>query len=99
MQMKQHASALSGGKAAGSGTLTQRTNQNRLRVHYLKRFQKASQASDKLLKMATGAVDGMSLIEIEGYKAQMEAIYNMEKHNFEEALNNLLKAKLIFENI
>ena len=49
--------------------------------------------------MATGAVDGMSLIEIEGYKAQMEAIYNMEKHNFEEALNNLLKAKLIFENI
>jgi len=29
----------------------------------------------------------------------MEAIYNMEKHDFEEALNNLLKAKLIFEQI
>jgi signal recognition particle subunit SRP68 len=100
MQMKQHASALSGGKAAaGSGDLTMRTNPNRLRVHYLKRFQKASQAADKLLKLSTGAIDDISLIEIEGYKAQMEAIYNMEKHNFEEALNNLLKAKLIFENI
>lgn len=29
----------------------------------------------------------------------MDAIYNMEKHDFEEALNNLLKAKLIFEQI
>jgi len=46
-----------------------RTNPNRLRVHYLKRFQKASQAADIILKMATGAVDEITLIEIEGYKA------------------------------
>ena len=29
----------------------------------------------------------------------MTAIYNMEKHEHEEALNDLLKAKLIFEQI
>lgn len=29
----------------------------------------------------------------------MNAIYNMEKHDFENALNELLKAKLIFEQI
>jgi hypothetical protein len=98
MQMKQHASAISGGKAvATSGSLSKRTNPNRLRVHYLKRFLKASQAADKILKMATGAVDEISLIEIEGYKAQMEAVFRMEKHDFEEALNQLLKAKHIFE--
>ena len=37
--------------------------------------------------MATGAVDDISLIEIEGYKAQMEAVFRMEKHDYEEALN------------
>ena len=63
----------------------------------MKRFLKASQAAAKLLKLATGAVDDISLIEIEGYKSQIDAIYNMEKHEFEEALNNLLKAKMIFE--
>ena len=100
MQMKQHASTISGGKAgANSGTMAQRGNANRLRVHYLKRFQKASQAATKLHKLATGAVDDISLIEIEGYQAQMNAIYNMERHEHEEALNDLLKAKLIFEQI
>ena len=44
MQMKQHASTLSGGKAAAgnAGSLAPRTNPNRLRIHYLKRFQGAS---------------------------------------------------------
>mgnify|MGYP000203270824 CR=1 FL=1 len=100
MQMKQHASAISGGKAAAnSGSMTKRTNANRLRVHYLKLFHKASQAAENLYKLATGAVDDISLIELEGYKAQMNATYSMEKHDFEEALNELLKAKLIFEQI
>ena len=39
------------------------------------------------------------MIEIEGYQAQMNAIFNMERHDFEEAMNDLLKAKLIFEQI
>lgn len=102
MQMKQQASAVSGGKTAGvssAGSLAKRTNPNRLRVHYLKRFQRASEAASKLLKLATGAVDDISLIEIEGYKAQLEAIYNMEKRSYEDALNNLLKSKHIFEQI
>lgn len=100
MQMKQHASALSGGKAASATqSMTTRTNPNRLRIHYLKRFYKASQAADKLLKLSQGAVDELSRIEIEGYKAQMDAIYKMERHNFEEAINEFLKAKLIFTEI
>lgn len=97
MQMKQHASALSGGKAAASSqSMAVRTNPNRLRIHYLKRFQKASQSAGKLLKLAEGAVDELSLIEIEGYKAQLDAVYHMERHNFDEAINEFLKAKLIF---
>eukprot|EP00354_Favella_ehrenbergii_P009812 CAMPEP_0170462250 /NCGR_PEP_ID=MMETSP0123-20130129/7825_1 /TAXON_ID=182087 /ORGANISM="Favella ehrenbergii, Strain Fehren 1" /LENGTH=343 /DNA_ID=CAMNT_0010727421 /DNA_START=18 /DNA_END=1049 /DNA_ORIENTATION=- len=100
MQMKQHASALSGGKAvAQSGTMSTRSNPNRLRIHYLKRFQKASVQASQLLEKATGAVDELSLIEIEGYKAQMNAVYNMERHDYEEALNDFLKAKLIFSEI
>ena len=102
MHMKQHASALLGGKAgaaSNSGALSSRNNANRLRVHYLKRFKKASQSADRLLKLADGALDQISLIEIEGYKAQMDAIFSMEKHDYEEAINDLLKAKLIFEQI
>ena len=61
MQMKQHASALSGGKAsANNGSLAARTNPNRLRIHYPKRFHKASQAAGKLVQMADGAVDAVS---------------------------------------
>ena len=50
MQMKQQASSLSGGKAAamGNSSVAKRTNPNRLRVHYLKRFQRASQSAQKL---------------------------------------------------
>ena len=29
----------------------------------------------------------------------MDATFNMEKHDYEEALNHLLKSKLIFEQI
>jgi len=59
MQMKQHASTLSGGKVnnLANDTLSRRTNANRLRCHFLKRFSKASQAAAKLLQLATGAVD------------------------------------------
>ena len=101
MQMKQHASTLSGGKAnnVANDTLTRRTNANRLRAHFLKRFRKASQAADKLLQLATGAVDELSLVEIEGYKAQMDATFAMERNDHESAINNFLTAKLIFSEI
>jgi len=102
MQMKQHASTLSGGKAsnaASNDTLSRRTNANRLRAHFLKRFSKASQAADKLLQLATGAVDQLSLVEIEGYKAQMDATFAMERNDHESAINNFLTAKLIFSEI
>ena len=47
MQMKQHASALSGGKAvAQNSSMASRQNTNRLRIHYLKRFKKASVSAD-----------------------------------------------------
>ena len=83
----------------GNSSVAKRTNPNRLRVHYLKRFQRASQSAQKLLKLANGAVDEISLIEIEGYVAHFDAVYNMERRQYEEALNNLLKSKLIFEQI
>ena len=87
------------GSAGASSTLSSRTNANRLRVHYLKRFKKASQSAERLLRLVKDAVDPVSLIEIEGYKAQMNAVFSMEKHDYEEAMNDLLKAKHIFEQI
>lgn len=81
MQMKQQASALSGGKSsAGGGSMASRTNPNRLRVHYMKRFKRASFSADQLFTKATDAVDDLTLIEIEGYKAHLNATYNMERH-------------------
>ena len=100
MQMKQHATNLLGGKASGaSENLAQRTNPNRLRVHYLKRFRQASKDAANLLSKAQGAVDEASLIEIEGYKAQMDAISNMERFQHEQAINDLLKAIMIYKHI
>ena len=79
--------------------MQKRTNANRLRVHFLKRFRKASQSADRLLKLSDGAVDKISSIEIEGYKAQMDATFAMERLDYEDAINNFLKAKLIFSEI
>jgi len=74
MQMKQQASNLSGKSATAkdkkSGT---RSNVNRLRVHYLKRFKRATQGATKLKDICNDAVDEPSSFELVAYEELMRA--------------------------
>lgn len=74
-------------------------NPNRLKVHARKRLQKAFVTAGKLLEVARESVDGYQQIEIEGYASQMQAVYQMEIKDYKNALDNLLKTKIIYEKI
>ena len=41
----------------------------------------------------------MTQLEVEAYQLQIKAAYMMEVHQFKEALDQLLKAKFIYEKI
>ena len=102
MQMKQQASNLSGKSSAAANVSKlsgNRTNVNRLKVHYLRRFKRAFQGAKRLREVCEHAVDEPSLFELEAYEEQMEAIFLMEVLKFEEALDHLLKAKVIYEKM
>ena len=103
MQMKQHAAALSGKSGQQQQGVKQlagnRQNPNRIRVHYLRRFRASASASSSMLALCQDALQDMSLIEMEAYDAQMQAVYMMESLQFEEALNHLLKSKLILTQL
>lgn len=44
-------------------------------------------------------MDELSLFEMEAYESLMTAVFLIELFNFEEALNMLLKAKVIFQQL
>ena len=100
MQMKQQAANLSGKSAntkdKKSGT---RSNVNRLRVHYLKRFKRATQNATKLKDICNEAVDEPSQFELQAYEELMRAVYLMETLQFEQAVDHLLRSKVIYEKI
>ena len=52
-----------------------------------------------MVKLSKDAVDELTLVEMEAYECLMTAVYLIELFNFEEALNMLLKAKVIFEQL
>ena len=89
MQQKQIVSS-------GGGKDNAHRNANRVRYLGLKRLQKAAQAAQALLEIAKGSLDAYQQVEIEAYASQMLAIYLIESKKFEEALDNLLKAKIIY---
>ena len=101
MQMKQQASNLTAKSSAASSSKLpgNRTNANRLRVHYLKRFKRAALGARKLSEICKDAVDKPSMYELTAYEAFMEATLLMEVQEFKEALDHLLKAKLIYEQL
>ena len=68
-------------------------------MHYLKRFKKASQCAKEMVKLSKDAVDDLTHVEMEAYECLMTAVYLIELFSFEEALNMLLKAKVIFEQL
>jgi hypothetical protein len=71
-------------------------NTTRARVHAIKRFKRASQSAGSLFRED---LDPLSQLEVEAYQLQIKASYSMEVHHFEEALDDLLKAKFIYEKI
>lgn len=49
--------------------------------------------------MCRESLDGYHQMEVEAYVAGMLAVYEMEKKDFQSALDNLLKSKIIYEKI
>ena len=63
----------------------------------MKRFRRAFQSAKKLRELCESAVDEPSLFELMAYEEHMEAVFYMENLNFEQAMDHLLKAKVIYE--
>lgn len=50
-------------------------------------------------ELCESAVDEPSLYELIAYEEHMEAVFLMENLKFEDAMDHLLKAKVIYEKI
>jgi hypothetical protein len=49
--------------------------------------------------VAKGSLDAFKQVEIEAYTANMQAVYQLESKDFEGALDNLLKSKIIYTKL
>jgi hypothetical protein len=49
--------------------------------------------------VAKGSLDAYQQVEIEAYASQMLATYQLESKDFQNALENLLKSKIIYSKI
>ena len=65
----------------------------------MKRFKRAFQSAKRLRQVTEEAVDEPSLYELIAYEEHMEAVFLMENLKFEDAMDHLLKAKVIYEKI
>lgn len=99
MHMKQLASSLTGKSQSQAVKKDGRTNANRLRIHFLRRFDRAAQWARRLETVGREALDTQSQFELEAYTSQIVANHLMEKQNHQEALDHLLKAKVIYNEI
>jgi hypothetical protein len=66
-------------------------------VHYLKRFKAAAKTAKWISDTLTDAFDDQSKFELEAYAGFMQAVYLMERHNFDQAIDHLLKAQVIYK--
>ncbi len=62
-------------------------------------MQKAFQAAKYLQEVAKDSLDAYQQKEVEAYVSGMLAVYQMDVKDFQSALDNLLKAKIIYEKI
>jgi hypothetical protein len=76
-----------------------RTNANRLRVHYLKRFKAAAKTASFIINQCSSALNEQSLFELEAYQCFMQAMFQMESHKLDEALDNFLKSQVIYKQL
>jgi signal recognition particle subunit SRP68 len=72
---------------------------SRLKFHAKKRFRLASLAAKELRKVAEGRLDQYSQVEVEAYVAYISANFLIEEKKFADALDNLIKAKIVYEKI
>jgi len=70
-----------------------------LKFHAKKRFRLASLAVQELVKVAEGRLDQYSQVEVEAYASNIKANFLIEDKKFEEALDCLIKAKIVYEKI
>ena len=64
-----------------------------------KRLQKAAQSAQSLLDVAKNSLDAYQQVEVEAYSSLMQGIYLLESKDFQNALDYLLKSKIIYQKI
>lgn len=96
--MQQRQIVAQGGQGV-SGISKDARNPNRVKYLAKKRLQKASLAAQALLDVARGSLDAFQQVEIEAYVAHIQAVYQIESKDYEGALDNLLKSKIIYQKI
>lgn len=74
-------------------------NPNRLKFHARKRLHNAFNNAKYLQKVASESLDGYQQKEVEAYVSSMLAVYEMDVKDYQSALDNLLRAKIIYEKI
>eukprot|EP00347_Sterkiella_histriomuscorum_P021997 403332041 len=103
MQMKQVISGQGAAQAKASQDPNLQAlfnrNPNRVKYHARKRLQKAYATAKDLQKVASESLDGYQQKEVEAYVASMLAVYEMEIKDYKNAMDNLLKSKIVYEKI
>ena len=61
-------------------------------MHYLKRFKAAAKTAKWVLETCASAFDEQSQFELQAYVDFIEAVYLMEYHKYDQAIDHLLKA-------
>jgi len=74
-------------------------NTFRLVAHARKRLQAAFESSAHLLKVSEDVLEGFSKFETEAYVLSTQAAYLIEVKKFQEALDILMRAKLIYSKV
>lgn len=68
-------------------------------MHYLKRFRAAAQTAKWIQDTCSDAFDDQSAFELEAYVGFLQAVHLMERHQFEQAIDHLLKAQIIYKQL
>ena len=80
-------------------TNKQHANPRRAKPFIAKKMKRAHEHAQMLLNTARETLDEYSLFEVEAYAALTSGLFFIEKDQFEEALDHLLKAKVIYNKI
>mmetsp|Transcript_14950 Transcript_14950/g.10447 ORF Transcript_14950/g.10447 Transcript_14950/m.10447 type:complete len:129 (+) Transcript_14950:322-708(+) len=74
-------------------------NPRRAKPFIVKKMKRAHEYAQMLLKIAQESLDDYSQFEVEAYVSLTSGLFYIEKDMFEEALDHLLRAKVIYSKI